>query len=84
MKPNQANLGFVLTFISIVGLFLLAFFKNVDINATLPVILATYVGARASEKIVSINAACKDANCDTRQVIHDLEHGTGPQVDKPD
>lgn len=83
-KPNQTNLGFLLTFISILGLFTLAFTKGVDIGATLPVILATYIGARAGEKSMAMMAASKDPNADTRQVIHDLEHGPGIKMDNPD
>lgn len=84
MKPNQTNLGFLLTFVCIVGLFGLAFVKNTDITGVLPIILATYVGARATEKSVAVMAASKDPNVSTRDVINDLEHGPSKKMDNPD
>lgn len=65
-------LSFMLTLVSILGLFALAWFKDVEITAVLPIVLASYIGARTIEKTVSISAASKDPNADTRQVIRDI------------
>lgn len=85
LTPNQTQLGFILTLICIKGLFALAFIKGVDILGTLPVILATYVGARTAERGMAVMAASKDPNANTHEVIRELEHGPRkPNVDNPD
>ena len=82
LAPTKQNFGFITTMTCIFGMFGLAYFKGVDINASLPVILGTYLGARAFEKGAAYSAASKDAACDTRGLINDLEHGQ--KIDKPD
>lgn len=64
--------SFFLTLVSIVGLFVLAWFKGVDILATLPIVLGTYIGSRTFEKTVAVKAAANDPQADTRQVIKDV------------
>lgn len=83
MKPTKQNLSFVLTFISIIGLLTLAFYKGVDISMSLPAVLGIYVGARAGQKSLAIYAASKDENADTHAVIRDLE-GASKKVDSPE
>ena len=83
MKPTKQNLSFVLTFISVVGLLNLAFFKGVDISMSLPAVLGIYIGARAGQKSLAIYAASKDETADTHAIIRDLE-GTPGKVDSPE
>lgn len=85
LAPNKQNFGFICTITSIFGMLLLAWFKGVDISASLPVILGTYLGARAMEKGTAYTMASKDPKCDTRALINDLEHGPGKLSDvRPD
>jgi ABC-type proline/glycine betaine transport system permease subunit len=65
-------LSFILTMICVLGLFALAWFKDVDILSTLPIVLGTYVGARTVEKTVAVRSAASDPNADTRAVIKDV------------
>ena len=68
----KTRLSFVLTLISIVGLFALAFIKGVDITSTLPLILGVYVASKSTTNIMhSINAS-KDPRCNTAAVISKL------------
>jgi uncharacterized membrane protein YfcA len=64
--------GFFLTFISVLGLFGLAFTKGVDINATLPVVLGLYLGAKTGEKMSAHAAASRDPSCSTAEVISQI------------
>lgn len=88
LAPTKQNFGFICTITCIFGMLLLAWFKDVDINASLPVILGTYLGARAVEKGTAFTMASKDPKCDTRALINDLEHGPGRssnvQLDSPE
>jgi hypothetical protein len=84
LAPTKQNFGFITTMTCILGMLALAWFKGVDINASLPVILGTYLGARAIEKGTAYTMASKDANCDTRGLINDLEHGQQPRGNQPE
>lgn len=85
LAPTKQNFGFICTISCIIGMLALAWFKDVDINASLPVILGTYLGARAVEKGTAFTMASKDPKCDTRALINDIENGPGRvQVDNPD
>jgi hypothetical protein len=84
LKPTRQNFSFVLTMTAMVGMFALAWFKNVDITSSLPVILATYLGARATEKSVMVMSAAKDTTANTRDIIGDLEHIERRKPDSPD
>ena len=61
--------GFLLTFITLTGLFALAFIKDVDIATTLPIVLGIYIGAKTGEKASAHMAASRDSSCDTAAVI---------------
>jgi len=61
--------GFFLTFISVIGLFVLAFEKGVDITVALPTILGIYLGAKTSEKASAHWAASRDPSTSTAEVI---------------
>lgn len=63
------KLSFVLTFISVIGILLLAWFKNVNIEIMLPSILATYILGRTTNSVSNVWAASKDPNADTLQAI---------------
>lgn len=66
---NKNNFSFVLTFISVIGCLLLAWFKNVNIEMMLPTILATYVLGRTSLKASNVWAASKDPKANTLEAI---------------
>lgn len=59
------KLSFILTFISVIGVLMLAWFKNVNIDLLLPTILATYILGRTSTNISTVWAASKDPKADT-------------------
>jgi hypothetical protein len=65
----QNKLSFILTFISIVGILLLAWFKNVNIEVMLPSILATYILGRTTHSVSNVWAASKDPNANTLEAI---------------
>ena len=70
----KTRLSFILTLISIVGLFALAFVKNIDVTSTIPVVLGVYVASKSTTKIMhSINAS-KDPRCNTANVISRLDN----------
>ncbi len=75
LRANKQNFGFICTITCLFGLLALAFFKGVDVSASLPVVLGTYLGSRAVEKSTAFAMASKDPKCDTRAVINDLEYG---------
>lgn len=69
LKALAPYRGFFLTLISVVGLFALAFYKNVDVTSSLPTVLAIYLGAKTSEKASAHWAASKDPTASTAEVI---------------
>lgn len=73
LKPNKINFSFILTLLCLIGMFLLAWFKNVDIMATLPVVLGIFIGSKSIEKSAAVYSASKDNTCDTHAVIRELE-----------
>jgi hypothetical protein len=83
LTPSKQNFSFICTMTCLIGLFLLAIFKDVDIVAVVPVVLGAYLGARTADKAVAVSMASKDAKCDTRGVINDLEFGPGSYRGKP-
>ncbi len=68
------KLSFLLTFISMIGLFALAWFKGTDIETMLPTILGMYILGRAGSKISYVWAASKDPNADTVSAIEKAEN----------
>jgi uncharacterized membrane protein YfcA len=67
-----SNRSFILTILCIVGAFTLAFLRpgtETAVLTTLPVILGAYIGAKATEKVMSVKEAAKDPECDTAEVI---------------
>lgn len=64
--------SFILTLVSVIGFFLLAWFKGVDVGSVVPVLVASYIGARSLEKSVQSVAASRDKDCSTRQVLADI------------
>lgn len=59
------KLSFLLTFISVIGVLLLAWFKDVNIDLLLPTILATYILGRTSTNISTVWAVSRDPKADT-------------------
>jgi xanthine/uracil permease len=66
------NGPFILTFISLVGVIVMAIFKNGDLSL-LATLLGLYLGSTASRAVSSHWAASKDALADTAAVISDVE-----------
>lgn len=63
----------MLTLICVIGMFMLAWFKDVDIMSTLPLILGIFIGSKSFEKASTVYSASKDGTCDTHAVIRELE-----------
>lgn len=72
--PSRRTYSFVLTLLSLVILFVLGWFKGMDVVGTIPMVLGVYLGARTADKGVAIIGAAKDPNCDTASIIGALEH----------
>lgn len=62
------KLSFLLTFISVIGVLLLAWFKNVDIQVLLPSVLGIYIVGRTTTNVSTAWAASKDPQADTLKV----------------
>lgn len=67
------KMSFVLTLISILGLFGLAYFKDVDIALTLPTVLGIFVAGRTFISTSHGWAASKDPKANTVETIKSLE-----------
>jgi hypothetical protein len=80
--PSRRTYSFFLTLLSLIILFVLAWFKDVDVVATIPMVLGVYLGTRTADKGVAIMGASKDPNADTVSVINALEHTAMSAVDR--
>jgi hypothetical protein len=69
----KTKLSFILSLIATLGLLALAWFKEYDITAMLPVIVTGYVVGRSVTKASHIWAISKDPNADTKSAIDKLE-----------
>lgn len=67
------KLSFILTLLSIVGVFVLAWYKNIDIQMLLPSILGIYVIGRTTSSVSTTWAASKDPNADTLKAIEMID-----------
>jgi hypothetical protein len=74
LVPSRRTYSFFLTLLSLVILFVLAWFKGVDVVTTIPRVLGVYLGTRTADKGVAIMGASRDPNADTAAVINALEH----------
>lgn len=89
LRATREHLGFLLTFVTIVGLFLICALKGLDTQMSIVTALAAYLGARSAEKISMVGSASKDPKANTHAIIRDLEgkepHApVGPPVDSPE
>jgi hypothetical protein len=62
-------LSFILTAVSIVGFFVLAFYKGTDIEIAIPTILGIYITNRTAVKFSAHKAAIADEAVNTTQII---------------
>ena len=63
------KLSFILTLSSILGIFVLAWFKNLDIQMLLPSVLGIYVIGRTTTNVSTAWAASKDPQADTMKAV---------------
>ena len=61
----KSKLSFLLTLISVIGIFVLAWFRNIDIQVLLPSVLAIYIVGRTTTNVSTAWAASKDPQADT-------------------
>jgi hypothetical protein len=61
----KSKLSFILTLISVIGIFILAWFKNIDIQMLLPSVLGIYIIGRTTTNVSTAWAASKDPQADT-------------------
>lgn len=73
MKPGKESYEFFLTFLCIIGFFILASWKNIDVGTTIPTVLGLYLAARATSKTTAMISASKDSKADLRQIVKDVE-----------
>jgi uncharacterized membrane protein YadS len=69
----KQSLSFVLTFIALLGVLALAWFKDVDVQMLLPSILGIYIVGRTTHKVSAVWAASKDPNADTHKAIETFD-----------
>ena len=67
------NGPYTVTLISIVVATYLSFAKDADINTLLPTLVGLYLGHKASTSVSAHFAASRDPQCDTAQVIREVE-----------
>ena len=66
-------LSFILTTLSLIGFFALAFFKNVDVGMSIPTIIGIYITNRTAVKFSAHRAASADPEVNTTQVIESTD-----------
>lgn len=76
-------MSFYLTLFSLIGCFALAFSRGVDIMNTVPVLLGIFVTAHTAERVNAVRSAMNDTDCDTHQVINELEGRQPPTPPAP-
>lgn len=67
------KLSFILTLLSIIGVFVLAWYKNIDIQMLLPSILGIYVIGRTTTNVSTAWAASKDPDADTLKAVEMID-----------
>lgn len=67
------KLSFLLTFISVIGIFLLAWFKDVDIQVLLPSVLGMYILGRTTTNVSTAWAASRDPGADTLKAVEMID-----------
>lgn len=67
------KLSFILTLLSIIGVFVLAWYKNIDIQVLLPSILGIYVIGRTTTNVSTTWAASKDPSADTLKAVEMID-----------
>lgn len=72
LAKMRAYFGFFLTLVCILICGYVAIMKDTNVVTYLPMILGTYLGARAMEKSSHVWAASKDPTADTAEVIKSL------------
>lgn len=65
----RTYLGFIIHLIALVLLFVLGFWKGVDVTTAIPLVLMSYMGGRTFAQASAHWAASKDATADTESVI---------------
>jgi len=73
VRLMRAYLGFILTFISVLGCLALAWHKGVDIEFMLPTILGIYISGKTLERASAVVAASRDPKADTNQLVKDMD-----------
>lgn len=73
LRPTKQNFSFLLSALSIVGFFILAWFKGADILVVIPTILGLYFGSKSAEKMNAQLQARLDPTVNTGEVIQKLE-----------
>lgn len=67
--------SFVVTMLAMMMLFVLAYFKDFDIEYAFSTIVLAYVIGRSAAKASHVWAASRDPNADTKAVIDNVEKG---------
>jgi hypothetical protein len=73
MTTMKNKLSFILTFISVLGIFLLAWFKGIDIQVLLPSVLAIYIVGRTTTSVSTAWAVSRDPAADTMKAVEILD-----------
>lgn len=69
----KSKLSFLLTLISVIGIFILAWFKNIDIQVLLPSILGIYIAGRTTTNVSTAWAVSKDPQADTMKACEMID-----------
>lgn len=67
------KLSFILTLISLIGVFALAWSKDLDIQMLLPSVLAIYVLGRTATSVSSVWAVSRDPAADTMKAVEMMD-----------
>lgn len=67
------KLSFALTLLSVVGIFILAWYKDLDIQMLLPSILGIYILGRTTTNVSTAWAASRDPQADTLKAVEMID-----------
>ena len=70
----KIHLDFILSLLSLIGLFYLGYVKSVDISIPVVTILGLFISGRSITNVGNAFAASKDPSADTESVISNQKH----------
>lgn len=67
------RLAFYLAMTGLLGLYVFGYFTHFDVSDAAVMLVATFLGGHAAQKIMVVRAAAADPACDTLKTIKELD-----------